>query len=240
MTIRSSGTECSTRTMTSRKISNATWFVAGFIITVAVTATAIFLTPKLFSHQDDTYNSFSFSKSSCTASKQDCWYTALEIRNVPYTVTFYYHPRDVENISVARDTLKVPLLVNVTNHTLYVVVPEEAPGSIGIAAVELSRILGKRYGIFDLNVKGAVYGTTEGQVSCADANNRTVVLLFEQAPVDSVFIRNRNCIVLAAVDADRAVAVADAYAYRLLGIIPTYALPQNLLTTKLTNDTLLR
>jgi hypothetical protein len=204
--------------MASRKLSNTTLLLIG-----AAAALAIVLAIFLFSPKPDySYKGFPFEKGACPGTEKLCWYANLEINDKPYLISFFYHPSEVDGISVAWDTIRLPAYANVANHTVYITVPNNVPGSIGIAAIQLGRILGTRNGIFNMNVKAAVWGTDPGEITCANASKNTIVINFEQASKNEVYIKAANCIGIAATSDERAVAVADAFSYRLLGIIPTY------------------
>jgi hypothetical protein len=169
------------------------------------------------------YGNFTFNQGECPGTEKECWFGEFVLRKQPYIMTFYYHPSDVENIPVEPDTLRVAELREITNHTVFIAVPQNAPGTIGVAAVELSRVLGTANNLLNLNVKGAAWG----DVTCENASGKVIVISIEQAAVDSVTFKQPNCIQIGATSDERAIAVADAYSYRLLTIIPTYIKPSN-------------
>jgi len=203
--------------MASNKLSVTTMFIIGIAAALAAVIFILVLVPK----NDYNYNGYVIQKGTCPGSTVLCWFAEFNVRGQPYVMTFYYHPSQVDNITVVPDTLKVTQLATVANSTLYITVPNNVPGKVGVAAIEITRVLGKRYNLVNLNVKTAVYGTGPDQISCGNASGNTVVMSFEQGTIDAVFVRSTNCIVVSATDAERAVAVADAYAYRLIGVIYT-------------------
>lgn len=165
-------------------------------------------------HPDTSYNGFTFSKDACPGSTKECWFGEFYIKNNPYVVSFYNHPSEVDDIYVEPDTLRMPSYSN-TNHTLYLTVPKNAPGNIAIAAIELGRLLGTANNVFNLNVKAA----SDSEITCANASKNVIVLKIEQKPVDAVTITSPNCISIGATSDERSIAVADAFAYQLLGVI---------------------
>ena len=191
-----------------------------FIIGVAAALVAVVLVVWLVPKPSYDYHGYAIQKGKCPGSNVTCWFVNFDERGQPYLMTFYYHPSQVENITVVPDALRVTELANLANSTLYITVPNNVPGEVGVAAIELTRVLGTRYNIANLNVKTAVYGTGPDQISCDNATGKTVIVSFEQGP-DAVYIQSVNCIIVSASDAQRAVAVADAYTYRILGIIYT-------------------
>ncbi len=167
----------------------------------------------------ETYKGFPVSRAPCPGSDVDCAFVSFSIRDEPYTISFYYHPEDVASIPVAPDAVRtVYKFQGVKGGQAFIAVPDGSPGKIGIAAVEIARLLGQRYKIFNFNARGAVIGSGEGQVSCATADNTTLVVLFEQGPVTAAHLQAPNCVVLSALDDEDAVRVADAFSFMLLGV----------------------
>jgi hypothetical protein len=215
------------------KIPGLAW-VVGFLVVLMIVAFAIIHFSQAQSYD---YNAFHITKAACVGTARECYYVEFSIRDQPYTISFYNHPKDVENIPVMPSALQTVLAgQRIANHTVYIAVPENAPGQVGIAGVALARVLGTRYGIVNLNVKGATFGTKEGQVTCSSANQRTIVVSLQQEPLDGVALVSPNCVVIGATDAERIVATSEAFTYHILGVIPTFTAPQ----FNSTNDTLLR
>ena len=179
----------------------------------------VLLTPE----QDYSYNGFAITKAACTGSDLTCYYVAFAIRDKPYTISFYNHPQDVDNITVTATALRLALLMEeVENNTVYIAVPPDVPGQYGVAGVALARIMGTRYGIMNLNVKGAAYGKDAGEINCSHATPQTVVVVLQPSVADAVGVPVPGCIVMTATSPDMAIAVSEAFTYRMLGVIPTF------------------
>jgi hypothetical protein len=201
------------------KLSGTTWLVIGLVAAMLIALAVVLFTPK----EDYTYNAFPITKAACEGTDVDCYYVEFAIRGAPYTISFYNHPSEVEDIIVTPNALRVLLnMQDVRNHTVYIAVPTDAPAEFGIAGVALARILGTRYGIMNLNVKGAVLGNGPGEVSCSDASGRVLVIAMQEAAVDAVSVPQANCILLSATTPQMGVAVSEALTYRVLGVIPTF------------------
>lgn len=197
----------------------AGWLLAGVVVILLAVLALV-----LLQHEEDySYHGFPIEKTTCQGTDIVCWALSLSVRGQPYVMTFYNHPADVEDIHVSPEALRsIIAMQNVQNHTVYIAVPDGAPGEIGIAGVSLARVLGQRYGIMNLNVRGAPYGSGAGEVSCASAGPRTMIISIEQQDVDAVLLRSPGCIVISATNASRTISAAEAYAYHVLGVIPTF------------------
>jgi hypothetical protein len=205
-------------TMMSSKnsIPGWVWFVVGSAVILGSVLLYVHFAPK----NDYSYHGFPIEKEKCAGTDLTCWFVALKVRDKPYTISFYNHPSAVEDIPVAPAALHSVLAMQQrANHTVTIAVPKNAPGEIGIASVALAQIMGSKYGIMNLNVKGAEYGT---DVDCSDANAQHLIITFHQEPLTAVTQPSPNCIVLGATNATDTIAVADAFAYHILGVIPTF------------------
>jgi hypothetical protein len=99
-------------------------------------------------------------------------------------------------------------------------VPKNSPGSIGVAATEVSRILGQRYDLFNFPVKAGFAGNSAEEVSCVNASAEQLVIVFKEQDLNAVTLSAPNCITVGAMSADDAIAVADAFMYHVLRIMP--------------------
>jgi hypothetical protein len=205
-------------TMASRKnkISPIVWAcIAGTIVLAAVIATVVLYEPPNYD-----YRGYPIREGTCEATDKTCWYVTFTIRDNPYEISFYNHPGDVDSIPVTANAMNAILrMQRVPNSTVYIALPDNAPGSIGIAAVQLGRILGNRYDIMNLNVKGAIYGR---DVTCTNLTAQTLVITIQQGTTTAVSEPAPNCVLISAVNADNATSASEALSYRLLGVIPTY------------------
>jgi hypothetical protein len=135
---------------------------------------------------------------------------------------FYYHPTEVENVLFEYTALEA--LRNARekpNPKVIMGLPDGAPGELGIAGSQLGRVLGTRYGILNFEVEAKVIGIGDDKVDCDDARTNVVVVAFKQGDVDAISVPSPNCIVVSAVSPERAIAVSDAFVYRILGVMRT-------------------
>lgn len=204
---------------TKFSLVGAVWLGAFILFALVVLfGVKYFTTPQT----DYTYNSYPFIKETCVGTEDDCYFAELQISGEPYTIQFYYHPSEVDDIMLEYTALEALRTTRTQpNPQVIVGVPDGAPGQIGIAGAQLGRVLGQRYGILNFNVTAQIIGVGADRVDCDDARTNTVVIAFRQGDVDGVFMPSPNCIVLSATDVDRSIAVADAFVYRIFGIIRT-------------------
>jgi hypothetical protein len=208
----------SPRTKSKFKVRPVVWFIIGFVVVAALLLAVLRFTPA--TNYD--YNGYPIVKSVCPSTQRDCYFVQLRLRDNDYTISFYEHPSDVDNIPISpASVLSVYQFQAVRKGTVYIALPEQAPGAIGLAGTELSRILGTRFDIFNFEVKAALIGDDQNKVSCRNATATQLIIMFRQQENNSVSLIAPNCVAIGATDVESSISVADAYAYHLLKVIPT-------------------
>jgi hypothetical protein len=168
------------------------------------------------------YNNFIFLKQA-----DNTWSVDLSIKNAPYSIPFYYNPYEVDNISMHSEI--IPAFKRFMNESpggrVYIAVDPDDSSKVIIAGVEFARLLGDKYNVFNFDVVSAFsrppnasLNLTRPVVSCRNANNHTMVIIMYIGNMTAIGYKN-NCIVLEAANLNDTVKVADAFSYRLLGII---------------------
>ena len=117
--------------MASRKnkfrVSPLGWLLIGVVAVLAIVLVFVALQKE----EDYSYNGFPITRSTCQGTDITCWDVELNIRNKPYVMTFYNHPRDVNSIHVQPEAIRTIIAMqNVANHTVYIAVPDGAPGDV--------------------------------------------------------------------------------------------------------------
>jgi hypothetical protein len=168
--------------------------------------------------EQNRYNGFDFSKA-----QGGLWVTRVEVRGQAYVIPFYNHPRDLEDI-VRDPNATLPIYRRPAE--VAISVDPEAPSKVVVAAVEVSRLLGSKYNLFNLYTHSALSRapSVPVDVPILDCNNATpdrVVIQFIEGKEDVItrWSENPNCIILQYTDANESVRVADKYAYMLLKVM---------------------
>jgi len=164
------------------------------------------------------YNNYTFLKFD-----DNKWYTNIMIRNYPYTVPFYYNPGELEDIYI--DTATVNKIKDFRmNHSSAYISLDPGESSIQvIAGVEIARILGNKYNIFNFDLKTAFTKDPETYsdypvITCSNASNNVMVFFMDVGKENRVYSVD-NCIIIESLNITETIRVADALSYKLLNIM---------------------
>lgn len=165
----------------------------------------------------NTYNGFEFAKAG-----NGFWVTELTANGQPYQMPFYYHPRDVLNITIDPNIAKGLIYPTTRPEKIYISLDPDSGSKPVIAAVELSRLLGTKYNLFNYDVDSALTRPAEGAdiivKTCEDAAPGIVVIQFEQADKNQIYL-DGNCVRFQYVNVNESIRVADRMNYALLQIM---------------------
>jgi hypothetical protein len=172
--------------------------------------------------QDDKYNGFDFVKR-----EDNLWYTVVNKGDQPYSLPFYYHPRDLEDVVVDRNVRGKFFAIRDNNGSIFVAFdPDSESNRIVIAAVEVAKITGERYGLLNVPTRSAFTKSpgdalTDTEIpvkTCKDADNKTIVVWLVVTDKNLVS-SNGYCVILEARNYTETIRVADRLVYDLLGIM---------------------
>lgn len=183
-------------------------FIAVFIIVVYASK---YLGEKKLTEND--YNNFKFRYSDA----EKVWYVEVQMGPQPFTIPFYNHPRDLEDIVVEEDIEKK--LLTPRPSYLIIAVPSESSSMVAIAGVQISRITGNQ--VLGIPTSSAVNDNDElglPYVNCNDADEDTIVINFENSD-KNIISSSGNCIRIEFTSANESVRVAEAFVYNLLTIM---------------------
>lgn len=169
------------------------------------------------------YNGFDFYKGDLV------WTTKIQVGDQLYVIPFYHHPKDLEDIPVEPKIEKKIQGLNVSGR-LFITLDPDLESKAVVAAVELSRITGSRYKIYNIETHGAL--TRPSAKSKADAinpivtcsyannqtNNQTLVVWLKLSDVNRIHSEG-NCVILEGKTSEDLVRVTDRFVYRLLGVM---------------------
>lgn len=143
-----------------------------------------------------------------------------------FNIPFYYNPRQVEDVAYqpgARNAL-------LGKDIIYLTQDQEQPAEISLAAIEVGRILGQRYGLLGIPTHAAVTsGAPSGhpQVTCDNVSASVGVLYFVVGDENRVYEED-GCVIVEGQTPSDVVRSADKLAFVMLNIIedPTPFEPQ--------------
>ena len=175
------------------------------------------LVAPLFDKGDKTYNGFEFYE------YQGYWVTQIQKRgsNQLYNIEFHYHPDEVKEILIDADLWTKVDLDRAEN--AYVVVDPDENSQLVIASVEVAKLLGTRYDLYNIPTEGALTRQADPPtdapiINCNNATNATLVFHVRTGERNAIYA-HENCITLEALTPEDSIRVADRLAYNMLGII---------------------
>ncbi len=205
------------------KKTGTTVLIATLVIIIIVIA-SIFLLTKFYKSDDIPsgisgyviYNNFEFYNTS------NLWTTEIQLRsdNVHLLQT-RFNPYDVEHIPVPenlRDT------VAQAEH-IYLTVEPNLTSTTVIGMIEVGRVLGKKYNIFNIPTNGALtylpesdYDNVTPIVNCADSTPENLVMWFKIGNTTEIY-KQDDCFIIQGTDDWEVVKAADMVVFELLDII---------------------
>jgi hypothetical protein len=214
-----------------KKSSKATLITVVSVLVVLTVFAALIFVPELLQKQkqeDSKYNNFEFEQY-----EDGLWGVRVEVNTNPYLVLMHYHPTEVDTIKVEQGAVDVinalATKVAVTGEgQVYITMDPDAPAGLAIAGVELAKVLGEKYGIYNIPTKAAFSKPKEGFgqsipiITCQDAVNDTFVVYIREAENEYVGVPQdfNQCIVVQGSSANETIRVADRLVYALFNIIP--------------------
>lgn len=209
----------------ARISKNSTFYLILISSVLILTLLGLIFVPQYFREaklESDKYNHFEFVQQA-----DGFWYTVVNKGDQPYSIPFYYHPRDLEDVIVAENVRQKFFDVRDKGGMIYITLdPDSESNKIIIAGVEIARITGDRYGLLNVATKSAFthppsnasVNTATPIKTCNDADNRTLVVWLTVSNKNLVSAVG-NCIVVEAKDYNETVRVADRLMYSLMGVM---------------------
>lgn len=158
------------------------------------------------------YNQFKFTRMS------GLWFTEIQAADKVFRIPTRYSPRELEQISIEPNVYgKV-----IGSREIYLTVSNNLSSVAVLAAIEVGRIIGTRYGVLNIPSTGALteWANDETPVkTCKDAVNGTGIIWFKIGNKTAVY-SDKNCVIVQGKDEWDIVKAADRLAFGLLGIMP--------------------
>lgn len=172
------------------------------------------------------YNGFLFEEKG--SGNKTIWVTRIDVNGQLYDIPFYYLPTEVE------DVLFEPGLADAISHAdirpdiVYMSLDPEGGSRPVVGAVEVSRLLGNRYGLLNLNVHATLmrppanrtdaFNDTMVYLTCDNATDGVLIIQYEEAESNRVW-HEGNCIRVTYKTPEDSIRVSDRFAYELLSIM---------------------
>ncbi|MBI5390427.1 hypothetical protein HZB02_02990 [Candidatus Woesearchaeota archaeon] len=213
--------------------------VFAVLIVLAVTAVIIFLTMRSsqttltplgndYTQLGDgryLFNGFSIQRAGKLSTGESIWTIFVKVNASVYGVDLRYDPLSVEAIPVEKYISERIIAAD----TIFLTVDPASSSRYVMAMTDVGKVLGTRYAIYN---KEKVYtaftspspnvnDTLHPIVTCDDATNQTVVILFADADVPGVrAVNNYNCIIVQGKEGTMdVVKAADRLVYGLFGVM---------------------
>ena len=167
---------------------------------------------------DYMYNGFTFVE------QEPFWMTQVQLNDKRTTIPFYFHPESLEDVNyelgVAQKILELPP----EGRVFITLDPDNATPKLAIAGVEISKIIGTKNNLLNIETHSATTKQEEGLEeypvkTCADANDFTAVIYLSFGPNNLIYSEG-NCVILEAINDEQLIRLADRLSYGLLGIMP--------------------
>ncbi|MFC2134739.1 hypothetical protein ACFLTH_08995 [Bacteroidota bacterium] len=163
------------------------------------------------------YNNYNFRQD-----RDGFWMTAIQIGDTLYPITFYSHPREVENINFEED-VENTILIRKSSELIIAIPPKPNP-VLAFAGRQISKIT---EGILGISTVPMLNGPEDelDYVTCeSDASESRIILSFIPSDKNLVYMDNKNpyCIKLEfnnLTSVNESMRVADSFAYHLLKIM---------------------
>ncbi|MBC8495476.1 hypothetical protein H8D36_04950 [archaeon] len=201
----------------SSKKSNESkvWFIVIVIVICVVLIGSIYYSKHKVESQvnANNYHEFQFYYDQSS----ELWFTKIELNKVPYTIPYYFHPNELEDINVEEDVENIILVYRPKK--IIISLPGDSSSDMAIAGIEIAKITGERYEVLNIKTVSAVNDLVEGlpYATCDNASQEVVVISFKKSNRNTVYGYNR-CIILEYKEGD-AVRVADAFSYSLIKVM---------------------
>jgi len=209
--------------------TKAVWYLVGALVVIAAILvigawTSVDQDPG--NDCDEEYNNF------CFIEQNDLWSVRVMVNGQPYRVAVHHLPGELEDIPVDPQAVEtIQALSTMANQTgdgrLFITMNPEAPSGVAIAGVEIAKITGERYDIYDIPTRAGLTKRPESVskdtpiVDCSSSGNETFVVYLREHDQNYVGVPEQypQCIVIQGTDADEVVKSADRFLYALFGVM---------------------
>ncbi|MBR9702611.1 hypothetical protein GOV10_01115 [Candidatus Woesearchaeota archaeon] len=245
-----SGTESSTKKRVSQKdttetglsiIKHGAWkfilavlIVVSLVLLITIVIARVQILGDFFADFTDykqepkfvSYNGFEFEERG--SGNKTIWVTRIDVNGQLYDIPFYYLPTEVEDILFEPGLADAISQAALRPEIVYITLDPDEGSRPVIGAVEISRLLGNRYGLLNLNVHATLtrppanrtgtFNDTMTYMTCENATAGILIIQYEEADSNRVW-HEGNCIRVTYKTPEDSIRVSDRFAYELLSIM---------------------
>lgn len=203
-------------------MDNSWKFVIGFVLLFVIVFGTTYVSIQLDEREQAqyTYNGFDFRQA--PSGSDNLWITQIEVEGQPYNIPFYYHPEATESIEYTEGLAEAITDTNTPPEVVYITLSPDAGSRPVVAGVEISRLLGTKYNLLNMDVQSALTRPDDSfdtlVRTCDDARDGVLVIVFEQGSANAI-TNEGNCITMSYTTPEESIRVADRFAYELLKIM---------------------
>ena len=209
------------------EISKNTKIIMGTFLIILVAFGIIFTITRLIPKKDDSILTSSnadycLENGYCFVKQGNMWYTQLQPvgQQKIYNLELRYDPKSVQEVSMEESVVKTIL----SSQEVYLTVDPNMTGQTVIAMIELGRIIGTKYNLFNIPTAGALTSSDEGNqtiITCDDATQNSTVLWFKTGEETKIYKATSNpyCVIVQGTTEEDIMRAADRFVYQLVGIL---------------------
>lgn len=150
------------------------------------------------------------------------WYVQIKIpeKNSIHTIEMRYGPMQVEHIPFDKDIKKTIE----DSKFIYLTIDPDMNSKAVIGMVEVARIVGNRYDLYNIPSSSALTRVRDGEISeypivnCDNSSSSETVILFKNGNSTQV-TKEGYCIIVEGISDDEIIKASDVLTYNLIGMI---------------------
>jgi len=206
--------------------SRNTKIIVGTFLVLLVTFGIIFAVTRILPKKDNSLLTASnadycLENGFCFVKQGTMWYTQIQPvgQKKIYNLELRYDPKSVQDITIDKSTVKTIL----ESQEVYLTVDPNMTGQTVIAMIELGRIIGTKYDLFNLPTYGALTHSDQSNQTlrtCNDATKNSTVIWFKIGNETSIYAdKNKYCVIIQGKTEEDIMKSADRMVYQLVGIL---------------------
>lgn len=183
------------------------------ITTIAIILALAALSPLVIIKDKNEYNYNDFKLQKTPTG----WVTWAYKGNQPYLLQLRHDPRTLENISIDQNIREIVL----SKPTLATTVDKNLTSRAVLGAIDIANILGRRLGLYGIQVMGATTEFANNQtyvIDCTDVQENLNVAVLKLGEETKVYLED-DCIILQGETEEDINRAADRFVYHILEVM---------------------